>query len=207
MRRRHGAAPSVRVTRSWLIWPPPNKSVLRLLRSVAPGGNVWVVATEPAVPTGWLELLRQPGVHLTVCDSVSARPALGSVVDALREHLSAPAGEEIATLVLLYSPVLAPAATLVHLVCRHPWRIRRPHELAEEGGAGLGRVRAVCRALGFARIEHFIVAVRELAAELLARERGCSLQAARRAVGFCDPSNAITIVSAWTWVAVRQLDY
>lgn len=127
----------------------------------------------------WLDFASQPGVQVLTT----------SWRDALLRLIQGPGGDRIAELVLDAEPALDPLKPLVAAVCRDPWLIRRPRDLAVRSRMTLGALRRQCARLGFTRVEHFIICVRLLAySELVATER-FPIRTARALAGFSDPSN------------------
>jgi len=97
---------------------------------------------------------------------------------------------QLARLVLEQEPVFQPVAPLVELVCQHPWRIRRPRDLAQHTGIRLGSLKRQLAELGFHRVEHFIVCVRMVALEQLMTREPVEIAEARWRVGIGDTTNA-----------------
>jgi hypothetical protein len=150
----------------------------------------WLVPGAKPVETSWLAMSGQPAVRVAPCDTAARAKGFEPVVGALHEQFTRQTGRLLAKLVLEHEPVFRPAEQLVELVCHHPWRVRRPKDLALLTGQRLSRLKAVLAELGFHRVEHFIVCVRMVAFEqLMSRER-LPLSVARRLVGIGDPTNA-----------------
>jgi hypothetical protein len=127
----------------------------------------------------WLDFASHPGVQILTT----------SWRDELLRLIQGPGGDRIAELVLDAEPALDPLKPLVEAVCRDPWAIRRPRDLAMRTRISLAAVRRQCTQVGFLRIEHFILCVRLLAYhELVATER-LPARTARALAGFGDPSN------------------
>jgi hypothetical protein len=127
----------------------------------------------------WLDFASQPGVQVLTA----------SWREGLLRLIQGPGGDRIAELVLDAEPALDPLKPLVEAVCRDPWSIRRPRDLAVRTQMSLAALRRQCAELGFMRIEHFILCVRLLAYhELVATER-LPIRTARDLAGFDDPSN------------------
>ena len=127
----------------------------------------------------WLDLASRPGVQVLTT----------TWRDELLRLIQGPGGDRIAELVLAAEPALEPLKLLVEAVCRDPWAIRRPRDLAVRSRMTLGAVRRQCFQVGFTRVEHFIICVRLLAYnELVASER-LPIRTARELAGFSDPSN------------------
>ena len=103
--------------------------------------------------------------------------------------LGGPSGSELAKLVLAGGAVFRALEPLVEAVCSQPWRIRHPRDLAAAVEVPLTWLRRICCDAGFNRVEHFIVCVRVVAYEQLVVTGRMARSAARRRVGFDDPSN------------------
>lgn len=127
----------------------------------------------------WLDFASQPGVQVLTA----------SWRDQLLRLLQGPGGDRIAELVLDAEPALGPLKPLVTAVCRDPWSIRRPRDLAVRARMSLAAVRRQCSRLGFPRIEHFILCVRLLACHELVAMEHLPLRTARGLSGIDDPSN------------------
>jgi hypothetical protein len=152
--------------------------------------TLWLVTGDAPVHPAWVELASKTGARVVACSAAERAAGFGPVVQALQEELSRQTGRRLARLVLEHEPVFRAVETLVELVCQHPWRVRRPRDLALLTGIRISRLKVTCAALGFHRVEHFIVCVRMVAFEqLLARQR-LPLAVARRIVGIGDPTNA-----------------
>lgn len=155
-----------------------------LLRPRADPRTWLLVVPFGMVDAGWLEYA---GTATVVrCPPGDVRP----VVRSVREKLQTVPGSRIAALVLEREPSLRAVDDLVAAICTHPWQVRRPKDLSRLSHRTPGRVKLACRALGFSRVEHFILAVRIVALEQLASWAGLSLKTARWHVGILDPSNA-----------------
>jgi hypothetical protein len=159
------------------------------LLPLASGATVWLVAGPRPVASDWLDLAHEPGVHVERCPPERVTEGLERVVAAIERALRGPTLQQLAALVLQREPRFLGAAELLTPILEHPWEIRHPRQLALRTGQSLSRLRETCRTLGFQRAEHFIVAVRMVAAEeLMARDR-LQPYAARRLVGIADLSN------------------
>lgn len=143
--------------------------------------DLWLVLGSRAVDPAWLEIVQYPRVNVT-----ASAAALGT---QLADRLRGSSGMRIAELILHEEPLLQPLAAYVRAVCAQPWRIRRPRDLAVLTGESLRQVKARCQTQGFTRVEHFIVCVRAIGLEQITRHLGLTVAAARKLVGFQDPSN------------------
>jgi AraC-like DNA-binding protein len=114
--------------------------------------------------------------------------AYQALTTALLERYAGPLYEIDAGRLLELEPVLRPVEPYVRLVCGHPWLVRRPRDLADLAHCSLRTLKVDCLALGFRRVEHFILYVRAIAYEQLIA-RGLPARDARRLSGFTDPSN------------------
>jgi hypothetical protein len=163
------------------------------IRSLASRAEVFLVVEEGPISASWLTLIeRGEDVFLRVirCGTDQRMKGYPSLVSMLAGRLRGLSGEEVARLVLEHEPFFEPVAPLVSAICRDPWGLRRPKELARAVGVAHRWLRESCRALGFTRVEHLMIAVRMVALELLVRERRLTLSIARRQVGISNPTNA-----------------
>jgi hypothetical protein len=153
-----------------------------------------VVGSNPIQPV-WLALLAsgaQARIPITIveCGPQERSGRYRVLVSRLLGRLRGPSGDELAQLVLQGERFFAPAEALVRMICRDPWGVRRPRDLAAAAGMSDDSLRGSCGNLGFTRVEHFMTAVRIVALELLVRERQSPLPLARRLVGISSPTNA-----------------
>lgn len=162
-------------------------ALLTGLRGLAGRADLWLVVAEARIGVGWLLLAREPRVQVVMC-AAGGGDDLALLASALLARFGAFTGGEIAEMVLSREPSLRAGEGLVRAVCGSPWEVRRPQDLARHARAPLGDVRRICRQLGFDRVEHFIVAVREVACAELAR-RGVGAKRARNQLGLSDSSN------------------
>jgi AraC-like DNA-binding protein len=159
------------------------------LLPLASGATVWLVAGPRPVASDWLDLAHESGVHVAQCPPERPTEGVERVVAAIERALRGPTVEQLAARVLEREPRFLGAAELLTPILEHAWEIRHPSQLALRTGQSLSRLRETCRTLGFRRAEHFIVAVRLVAAEdLMARDRMRPC-AARHLVGIADLSN------------------
>ena len=151
----------------------------RRLQPLLGAATLCLVPGNAPINPQWLDFASQPGVQVLTA----------SWRDELLRLIQGPGGDRIAELVLDAEPALDPLTPLVRAVCRQPWAIRRPRDLAVRSRMTLGALRRECAQLGFRRVEHFIICVRLLAyRELVATER-LPIRTARELAGFSDPSN------------------
>jgi hypothetical protein len=137
----------------------------------------------------WLTLRGGERIEFVYCDREARHSGYGPAIAALARHLGAPADEELACAVLRRAPELAPVSTLVQALCRNPWAIRRPVELAATAGLTRRSVANELNHIGFRRIEHFVTTVRSLMLEVLREEFGSRGRAALLRAGVDDSSN------------------
>ena len=182
--RHWAAAPPAQAVRPWDVivvdLTNPHAAVEpRRVRPLLGCATLCLLPGNAPIHPHWLDFASQPGVQVL---STSWR-------DELLRLIQGPGGDRIADLVLDAEPGLDPLKPLVEAVCRDPWSIRRPRDLALRSRMRLDAVRRQCAELGFKRIEHFIICVRLLAySELVAKEH-LSIRNARALAGFSDPSN------------------
>jgi hypothetical protein len=169
---------------------PPSKITPEEVAAVLEHGALWLVPGSEAVYPIWLELASRPGTRVVPCDAEARAGGVPHLVDALQETLGRQSGHQLARLVCEQEPVFRPVEPFVELICQHPWRIRRPRDLAQRTGLRIERLKERLAQLGFHRVEHFIVCVRMVALEqLMVRER-LPIANARWRVGIGDTTNA-----------------
>jgi hypothetical protein len=149
--------------------------------------NVSLISGTKPVAPHWLEFINRSGV--TVLALRDQSKGLNSVLAELHAAIEGPPGPDLAQHLIDAQPVLLQLGDLVRAVCTHPWRIRRPRDLAKLTSISLAQLRNLCVGAGFTRVEHFIVCIRALAYERLVVIHRMSRAAARLRVGFDDPSN------------------
>jgi len=164
--------------------PPPPRTVTSLLDHV----EVWLVVGGMPVDPGWVDRARHPRVRVISINTVIGDQAYKALITALLERYAGPLYEIDAERLLELEPALRPVAPYVRLVCGHPWLVRRPRDLADLAHCSLRTLKLHCLAIGFTRVEHFILYVRAIAYEQLIA-RGLHARDARRLSGFTDPSN------------------
>ncbi|PYO69879.1 MAG: hypothetical protein DMD71_03570, partial [Gemmatimonadetes bacterium] len=153
-------------------------------------GGLWLVPGGEAVHPYWLELASRSGTRVVACDAEARSRGVPHLVDALQDALGRQSGRQLSRLVLDQEPVFRPVEPLVELICQHPWRIRRPRDLALHTGMGIGPLKRQLAELGFHRVEHFIVCVRMVAFEQLMAHERLPIAMARWRVGIGDTTNA-----------------
>ncbi|PYO35312.1 MAG: hypothetical protein DMD37_01215 [Gemmatimonadetes bacterium] len=153
-------------------------------------GGLWLVPGGEAVHPSWLELASRSGTRVVPCDAEARSRGVPHLVDALQDALGRQSGRQLSRLVLDQEPVFRPVEPLVELICQHPWRIRRPRDLALHTGMGIGPLKRQLAELGFHRVEHFIVCVRMVAFEQLMAHERLPIAMARWRVGIGDTTNA-----------------
>lgn len=160
--------------------------------------TLWLVTGEAPVHPAWVELAARTSARVVSCRGVvggggeaSERAAgYAPVTEGLLQEFSRQTGRRLARLVVEHEPVFRPVESLVELICQHPWRVRRPKDLATLTGLRIDGLKRALAHLGFHRVEHFIVCVRMVAFEQLMARQRLPLAVARRLVGIGDPTNA-----------------
>jgi len=153
-------------------------------------GQLWLVPGGEAVHPSWLELASRSGARVVPCDAEARAGGVPHLIDALQDTLGRQSGRQLARLVLEQEPVFRPVDAFVELICQHPWRIRRPRDLALHTGMRIGRLKQRLGEMGFHRVEHFIVCVRMVAFEQLMAHEHLPIAMARWRVGIGDTTNA-----------------
>ena len=151
--------------------------------------HVWLVIGCTPVSPDWMEVAAQPGTHMIRCFHDPGRAHLDQLVVTLERQLRKPRVEELVSRLLEAEPRFLCAKQFVAAILAHPWEARHPMQLALLAGRPLADLKATCRALGFRRAEHFMVAIRLVAVDLLSAHRGLSVAAARELAGVADTSN------------------
>lgn len=152
--------------------------------------TLWLVTGEAPVHPAWVELAARTSSRVVGCGAADRAAGYTPVTEALLEDFSRQTGRRLARLVLEHEPVFRPVEPLVELICQHPWRVRRPKDLAVLTGQRIDGLKRTLAHLGFHRVEHFIVCVRMVAFEQLMARQRLPLVVARRLVGIGDPTNA-----------------
>lgn len=147
--------------------------------------TILVYGDDPVDPR-WVELLSQGVVTAVRVPSRDHRHWFDSVIGVVMGRILGPSAAFITSMVIDREPGLEALEDYVRAVCMEPWMIRRPRDLARQCGATVGAVRLRCVALGFNRIEHFILCVRMVAYEQLVAKGQIAHAAARRVVGLGD---------------------
>lgn len=169
----------------------------------APLGIDWllvVLAESQAVPARVVEALHHANARLVVlrqAEIVDYNP----VIAHLEHHLIRPAEPwDLVEAVLLSAPMLAPLRELVATVLAHPWRIRRPRDLAIVSRCTRGELKRRCADAGLTRVEHLVSLVRWLGFDHLVKVRHMAPWRARLIVGVPDRSNLLRQVARATYV-------
>lgn len=149
----------------------------------------WVLVAERAIPVGWIRVLKAPVVHLLQIDPTDDRRGVRGLVQELLGRLQGPSTTELARAITAQVPILTELESLIELICRKPWTIRRPRDLAIARVASHASIRRECRNAGFVRIEHFIHSVRLLCLEQLVSRYRVPYVRALSLAGLEDPSN------------------
>jgi hypothetical protein len=156
---------------------------------VARAGVVLVLGERP-IPAAWADLLRDRALSTVRLDQAARRRDYRPVVTLILERLRGPPAAAIAAIVLNREPTLHPLKSCVAALCEAPWQVRRPLDLAHHAHTTLGVLKRRCHALGFARVEHFILSVRMVAYEQLLAQMRLTPAHARTLVGLTnDASN------------------
>jgi len=153
--------------------------------------DVWLVAGERGVGSGWADAVNWPGVKLTHCDAAERESGFDTVASALLRRIVGPTGPEIAALVLAREPGLAgeQIAPMVRVVCERSWELRHPKQLAAAMGQRLLAVKRLLTEIGFERVEHFMTYVRWVAFEQIMAVHRLRAPLASRLAGITDLSN------------------
>ena len=151
--------------------------------------TLWLVTGEAPVHSGWVDLAARTAARVVGCGAADRAAGYAPVTEALLEDFARQTGRRLARLVLEHEPVFRPVEPLVELICQHPWRVRRPKDLATLTGLRIDGLKRSLAHLGFHRVEHFIVCVRMVAFEQLVARQRLPLAVARRLVGIGDPTN------------------
>jgi hypothetical protein len=151
--------------------------------------EVWLVAGERDVSPSWQDAVRWPGVKLTHCDTAERASGFDSVASGLLRRIVGPTGPEIAALVLAREPGLTGVAPLVRALCERSWEIRHPKQLAAALGTRPPALKRSLSAIGFERVEHFIIYVRWVAFEQIMTVHRLRAPLASRLAGITDLSN------------------
>ncbi len=160
--------------------------------------TLWLVTGEAAVHPAWVDLAARTSARVVSCrgsvgvggEATERAAGYAPVTEGLLQEFARQTGRRLARLVLEHEPVFRPVESLVELICQHPWRVRRPKDLATLTGQRIDGLKRALAHLGFHRVEHFIVCVRMVAFEQLMARQRLPLALARRLVGISDPTNA-----------------
>ena len=161
--------------------PPSSKTAASLQRA-----RVILVFGEHSLDPWWAEAMRDPAISAVRLSGSERRRSVRSVVTLVLQELRGPHPEAVTELVLAREPTLRPLSACVAAVCEHPWDVRRPADLAARVHLSLKVLRHHCRALGFSRVEHFILCVRMVGYEQLVVRARVTPKLARRLVGLTD---------------------
>jgi len=157
---------------------------------VARAGVVLVLGEHP-IPSAWADLLRDQALGAVRVDQAARRRDYRPVVTLILERLRGPPAAAIAAMVLNREPTLRPLKSCVEALCEGPWQVRRPKDLAHHVHTTLGVLKRRCHAVGFARVEHFILSVRMVAYEQLLAQMRLTPAHARTLVGFTDDASNV----------------
>jgi hypothetical protein len=151
--------------------------------------TLWLVTGEADVAPAWVDLAARTTTRVVPCSTEERAAGFLPVVSMLQNEFARQTGRRLARLVLEHEPVFRGVEALVELVCQHPWRVRRPKDLAMLTGQRIDQLKESIARIGFHRVEHFIVTVRMVGFEQLMARQRLPLPVARRLVGIGDPSN------------------
>lgn len=151
--------------------------------------TLWLVTGESSVDPAWVDLASRSATRVVACGAADREAGFLPVVTMLQNEFARQTGRRLARLVLEHEPVFRSVEPLVELVCQHPWRVRRPKDLAMLTGQRIEQLKQAVGRIGFHRVEHFIVTVRMVGFEQLMARQHLPLPVARRLVGIGDPSN------------------
>jgi membrane fusion protein (multidrug efflux system) len=151
--------------------------------------EVFAVVGDGMIDAAWFAVAAHARVQVVVCDDESRSNGFAPAVQALQAHLGGPSPEELARRVLELEPSLKQASELVVALCRQPWRVRRPADIAIEAAVSAREVAGRSQSVGFGRTEHFLSAVRLVAHECLVKRYRMSSSRAWASVGVTDLSN------------------
>jgi len=157
---------------------------------VARAGVVLVLGEHP-IPSAWADLLRDRALSAVRLDQAARGRDYRPVVTLVLERLRGPSAAALAAMVLAREPTLRPLKSCVEALCESPWQVRRPADLAHHAHAPLGILKRRCHALGFARVEHFILSIRMVAYEQLLAQMRLTPAHARTLVGLTDDASNV----------------
>lgn len=123
---------------------------------------VWVVTGRSLIDSVWLEIARRPRTRVVRFSGDRGPEDLERLVGALRREMCGEHPSGLAHQVLEAEPFFEGVASLVKAVCERPSEVRRPRDLAVSARVSMHELKAECEALGFRRVEHFIVCVKML---------------------------------------------
>ncbi len=168
---------------------PPGMGPGTLWRDGRAGVYLWLVTGDRPVAAGWLRLVYGGAAAVLHCPQMARLGGYAPLVAEVQVLLGEHGPLELARDVVRRAPILRRVEHLVEAVCRCPWEVRRPRDLARAVGVDPSQLRQLCRRVGFARIEHLIVFVRAAMLEVLGRRSRVSRRLARHLAGVADPSN------------------
>src|SRR5258708_23964927 len=153
--------------------------------------NVVLVIGELPMPAAWADLLRDRALSAVRLDQAARQRGFRPVVTIVLERLRGPSAAAIAAMVLDREPTLRTVKPYVAALCEAPWQVRRPVALAHHAHTTLGVLKRRCHAIGFARVEHFILSVRMVAYEQLLAQMRLTPAQARTLVGLTDDASNV----------------
>ena len=148
-----------------------------------------VVAESQAVPARVVDALQHSNTHLVVLREADALDFSPVIADLERYVIRPAEPEELVNAIVMSVPILVPLRDLVAIILEHPWRIRRPRDLAIVSRCTFGELKRRCADAGVKRVEHLISLVRWLGLDHLVRLRQVAPWRARLITGVPDRSN------------------
>lgn len=161
----------------------------RTMAELISRAKVVAVAREGNVSGGWLGLPGGDRIEWVFCDKHQRVGGYGPVCAAVRGALGELSVDVLVSSILQRSPPLEPLADLVDAICRFPWLIRRPFELAMVMSFSRSALHRRVQQGGFQRVEHFITCVRNSLVGIVREELGYSRAQAGLIAGVSDLSN------------------
>ncbi len=147
---------------------------------------VLVVASDHAVRSAWLLWATTRLVQVTIC---AEETGYASAVAAVKRHFSGPPAAALIERLATRYPDLTPAADMIAALYAEPCAIRRPAQMARALDCAVNAVHARSQALGFARGEHLLTALRAALYRCLVEYFRKPKSVARSLAGIADPSN------------------
>lgn len=158
------------------------------IRDCAATSIVYLLVGQGVLRSEWLEIVNDGRVK--VIPFASSASGVSAAAGTLRQHLWGPSAEVLVRRVIQREPSLRQIENATCAVITHPWKVRRPKDLARVATTSIAELGRSVRKLGLVRVEHFILLVRMVALEVLIGPEYCMpASIARAAVGFSDPSN------------------